>query len=148
MFSEQDTILRHRFFFGAKFQYYVLQLTVEAQFALAGSSVDDRGGHHRRVHAQLDDRELRRQGHRGGAAHAVGLRGLRLLSFLASFPAPSRRPLASRSAGQLTHITVTVWVWPPPAVDVRLRVWPLAIWANCAAEIVTLCAWPPPPEMS
>jgi hypothetical protein len=44
VFAEQDTILRHRFFVGAKFQYYVFQFTVEAQFALAGKSVDDRGG--------------------------------------------------------------------------------------------------------
>jgi hypothetical protein len=44
VFAEQDTILRHRFFVGAKFQYYVFQFTVEAQFALAGSSVDDRAG--------------------------------------------------------------------------------------------------------
>jgi hypothetical protein len=44
VFAEQDTILRHRLFLGAKFQYYVFQLTVEAQLALAGTSVDDRGG--------------------------------------------------------------------------------------------------------
>jgi hypothetical protein len=44
VFAEQDTIFRHRFFAGAKFQYYVFQLTIEAQFALAGSSVDDRSG--------------------------------------------------------------------------------------------------------
>ncbi len=44
VFAEQDNILRHRFFVGAKFQYYVFQFTVEAQFALAGSSVDDRAG--------------------------------------------------------------------------------------------------------
>jgi hypothetical protein len=44
VFAEQDTILRHRIFFGAKFQYYVFQFTAEAQFALAGSSVDDRAG--------------------------------------------------------------------------------------------------------
>lgn len=44
VFPEQDNILRHRFFVGAKFQYYVFQFTVEAQFALKGSSVDDRQG--------------------------------------------------------------------------------------------------------
>jgi len=44
VFDEQDTIFRHRFLFGAKFQYSFLQLTVEAQFALAGSSTDDRPG--------------------------------------------------------------------------------------------------------
>ena len=44
VFKDQDLILRHRFFVGAKFQYYVFQFTLEAQFALAGSSVDDRTG--------------------------------------------------------------------------------------------------------
>jgi hypothetical protein len=44
VFKDQDLILRHRFFVGAKLQYYVFQLTVEASFALAGSSVDDRSG--------------------------------------------------------------------------------------------------------
>ncbi len=44
VFRDQDNILRHRFFVGAKMQYYVFQLTLEAQFALAGSSIDDRGG--------------------------------------------------------------------------------------------------------
>jgi hypothetical protein len=44
VFAEQDLIFRDRVFFGAKFQYYVLQLTVEMQFARAGSSVDDRTG--------------------------------------------------------------------------------------------------------
>lgn len=44
VFKDQDLILRHRFFLGAKLQYYVFQLTVEAQFALAGNSVDDRAG--------------------------------------------------------------------------------------------------------
>ena len=44
VFREQDTIFRNRILVGAKFQYYVLQFTVEAQFALKGTSVDDRGG--------------------------------------------------------------------------------------------------------
>lgn len=44
VFSDQDNILRHRFFFGAKLQYYIFQLTLEASFALAGSSIDDRPG--------------------------------------------------------------------------------------------------------
>jgi hypothetical protein len=44
VFKDQDLILRQRIFVGAKFKYYVFQLTVEAQFALAGSSVDDRSG--------------------------------------------------------------------------------------------------------
>lgn len=44
VFRDQDTIFRHRLLFGAKFQYYVVQLTVELGIALAGSSVDDRSG--------------------------------------------------------------------------------------------------------
>jgi hypothetical protein len=44
VFREQDTITRQRILVGAKFQYYILQLTVEAQFALKGTSVDDRSG--------------------------------------------------------------------------------------------------------
>ncbi len=44
VFKDQANILRQRFFVGAKFQYYVFQLTIEAQFALAGTSVDDRTG--------------------------------------------------------------------------------------------------------
>ncbi|CAN5290070.1 hypothetical protein BH11MYX1_BH11MYX1_52270 [soil metagenome] len=44
VFKDQDTIYRNRFFLGAKFQYYVFELTLEAQFALAGTSVDDRAG--------------------------------------------------------------------------------------------------------
>lgn len=44
VFKDQDNIYRQRFFFGAKMQYYVFQITLEAQFALAGSSIDDRSG--------------------------------------------------------------------------------------------------------
>lgn len=44
VFRDQDNIYRQRILVGAKFQYYVFQLTVEAQFALKGSSVDDRSG--------------------------------------------------------------------------------------------------------
>lgn len=44
VFREQDTIFRNRFIVGAKLKYYVFHLTLEAQFALAGSSVDDRAG--------------------------------------------------------------------------------------------------------
>jgi len=44
VFREQDTITRHRFFLGAKFQYHVFQLTVEAMVALPGRSVDDVAG--------------------------------------------------------------------------------------------------------
>jgi hypothetical protein len=44
VFKDQATIYRQRILVGAKLQYYVVQLTVEAQFALAGSSVDDRTG--------------------------------------------------------------------------------------------------------
>ena len=44
VFKDQDIIFRNRLFFGAKLQYYVFQLTIEAQFALAGKSIDDRSG--------------------------------------------------------------------------------------------------------
>jgi len=43
-FKDQDNITRQRFFAGAKMQYYIFQLTLELQYALAGSSVDDRAG--------------------------------------------------------------------------------------------------------
>jgi hypothetical protein len=44
VFKDQDNILRQRLFLGAKLQYYVFQLTLEFQYALAGSSIDDRAG--------------------------------------------------------------------------------------------------------
>jgi hypothetical protein len=44
VFKDQDNIYRSRFLVGVKLQYYVVQLTLEADFALAGSSVDDRPG--------------------------------------------------------------------------------------------------------
>src|SRR5690606_11268584 len=44
VFVDQDNIYRNRFFVGAKLQYYVFQLTLQASFALAGSSLDDRAG--------------------------------------------------------------------------------------------------------
>jgi hypothetical protein len=44
VFKDQDDITRQRFFAGAKLQYYVFQLTIEASYAKAGSSVDDRAG--------------------------------------------------------------------------------------------------------
>jgi len=44
VFNDQDNIYRNRFLVGAKLQYYILQLTLEASFALPGASVDDRGG--------------------------------------------------------------------------------------------------------
>jgi hypothetical protein len=44
VFKDQDSILRQRLFAGAKLQYYVFQLTLEYQYALAGTSVDDRAG--------------------------------------------------------------------------------------------------------
>ncbi|HUS27049.1 MAG TPA: hypothetical protein VMZ53_01020 [Kofleriaceae bacterium] len=44
VFRDQDNIYRNRIFVGAKLQYYVFQLTLEAQFALKGSSKDDRTG--------------------------------------------------------------------------------------------------------
>ncbi len=42
--KDQDNIIRHRVFLGAKLQYYVFELTLEGAFALAGSSKDDRPG--------------------------------------------------------------------------------------------------------
>jgi hypothetical protein len=44
VFKDQTTIVRQRLVVGAKFQYDVVQLTIEAQLALAGRSVDDRAG--------------------------------------------------------------------------------------------------------
>ena len=44
IFRDQDNIYRNRFFVGAKLQYYVFQITLEAQFALAGTSIDDQAG--------------------------------------------------------------------------------------------------------
>ncbi len=44
VFQDQQNIYRNRFLIGAKFQYSIVQLTVEAAFALAGHSIDDRGG--------------------------------------------------------------------------------------------------------
>jgi hypothetical protein len=44
VFKDQANIYRHRFLVGAKLQYSIVQITLEAVFALAGSSVDDRAG--------------------------------------------------------------------------------------------------------
>jgi hypothetical protein len=44
VFKDQQNIFRHRLFGGMKLQYYVFSITLEAAFALAGSSVDDRSG--------------------------------------------------------------------------------------------------------
>jgi hypothetical protein len=44
VFRDQQDIYRQRFFAGFKFQYYVFAITFEGALALAGSSVDDRGG--------------------------------------------------------------------------------------------------------
>jgi hypothetical protein len=43
VFRDQSNIIRDRIFVGTKLQYYVFQLTLEATFALAGSSQDNRG---------------------------------------------------------------------------------------------------------
>jgi hypothetical protein len=43
-FPDQDAILRNRFFAGIKVNYHVFALTAEGNFALAGSSTDDRDG--------------------------------------------------------------------------------------------------------
>lgn len=44
VFKDQDPILRQRIFLGAKARFGAATITVEGQLALAGSSVDDRGG--------------------------------------------------------------------------------------------------------
>jgi hypothetical protein len=44
VFPDQDEILRQRFFGGIKLQYHVFTLGFEGALALAGRSVDDRGG--------------------------------------------------------------------------------------------------------
>jgi hypothetical protein len=44
VFKEQDAIVRQRFVVGAKLRYHIFQLTLEASFALAGSSIDDQPG--------------------------------------------------------------------------------------------------------
>jgi len=44
VFKDQDTIFRNRLFVGTKMQFSVVQLTLSAQLALAGTSVDDRAG--------------------------------------------------------------------------------------------------------
>jgi hypothetical protein len=44
VFRDQASITRQRFLLGAKLQYAILQVTLEAQLALAGSSVDNRPG--------------------------------------------------------------------------------------------------------
>lgn len=44
VFREQDNIYRHRIFFGAKAQFSLIELTLEATFALAGHSTDNQSG--------------------------------------------------------------------------------------------------------
>jgi hypothetical protein len=44
VFKDQLDITRQKLFFGTKLQYYIFQLTLEADLALKGSSVDDRAG--------------------------------------------------------------------------------------------------------
>jgi len=44
VFKDQSTIYRNRLLIGAKARYSIVQLTVEAQLALAGSSIDDTPG--------------------------------------------------------------------------------------------------------
>ena len=43
VFKDQDDILRHRLFLGAKLRYYVFEITLEGSYAMAGTSIDDRG---------------------------------------------------------------------------------------------------------
>ena len=42
VFRDQDDIIRHRFFVGAKLRYYVFAITLEGTYAAAGNSIDDR----------------------------------------------------------------------------------------------------------
>jgi hypothetical protein len=44
VFTDQDDILRHRIFAGTRVRYSIFALTLEGQFTLAGSSVDDQPG--------------------------------------------------------------------------------------------------------
>jgi hypothetical protein len=44
VFLDQSTIVRNRVIVGAKFQYYVFELTLQAIYTLAGSSADQRAG--------------------------------------------------------------------------------------------------------
>jgi hypothetical protein len=44
VFPDQESIVRQRFFLGAKLRYYVFALTAEADFVLSGGSVDSRSG--------------------------------------------------------------------------------------------------------
>jgi hypothetical protein len=44
VFRDQSTIYRNRLMVGAKFQYYVFELTLEAIYTLAGTSSDQRAG--------------------------------------------------------------------------------------------------------
>lgn len=44
VFKNQENIIRDRIFVGAKLQYYVFQITLEAQFAFKGTSSDHRAG--------------------------------------------------------------------------------------------------------
>ena len=44
VFKDQDDIIRNRIFAGLKFKYYVFVLGLEANFALEGTSSDNRGG--------------------------------------------------------------------------------------------------------
>ena len=44
VFKDQDDIIRHRVFLGAKLRYYVFTTTIEGTYAMAGSSVDERAG--------------------------------------------------------------------------------------------------------
>lgn len=44
VFNDQDDIYRSRIFVGTKLKYYIFTLSLEANFALAGTSVDDRAG--------------------------------------------------------------------------------------------------------
>jgi hypothetical protein len=44
VFAEQDAILRHRLFLGAKLNFYIFSLTLQGTYALAGASHDSVAG--------------------------------------------------------------------------------------------------------
>ena len=78
-FDDQSTIYRERVFVGAKFQYYIFHLTLEAQFARQGSSSDSQPGATDACTPTSMTDVVQREGRRRLAAHALVVGRLRLL---------------------------------------------------------------------
>jgi hypothetical protein len=78
VFKDQDDIIRHRVFFGAKLRYYVFAMTVEGTYAMAGSSIDDRASADECTTSVAHD-QLRLAGSGEGPDHADGRGWTRLL---------------------------------------------------------------------